>query len=250
MEFVSIEKKEQTAIVTLSRGKVNALNTTVVGELRQCFDLLKDAPEVKAVILTGRGKFFSFGFDIPEFLDLPREVFIDFLHKFTAFYAYLYQYPKGVVAALNGHAVAGGCILATACDYRVMVTGKAKIALNEVTFGASLFAGAVTLMRNCVGQRNAEKVLLSGALFSAEEAFTLDLVDKISDEENLIKDALDVAQIYVKNYGEAFGSMKRLARNIEIPEFDSLENKSIEDFLEIWYSDETMKNLKQILIHP
>ena len=248
MEFVAIEKKEQTALVTLGREKVNAINTAVLEELRESFETLKDDPEVKAVIMTGRGKFFSFGFDIPEFLDSPKEVFVDFLYKFTAFYAYLYHYPKALVAALNGHAVAGGCILATVCDYRVMVTGKARIALNEVTFGASLFAGAVAVMKNCIGHRNAEKILFTGAMFSAEEAFKLGLVDKVSSEETLMKDADEAAGVYIKNYGEAFGSMKRLARNIDIPEFKSLESKSIKEFLEIWYSEKTMKNLKQILI--
>lgn len=249
MEYVAIEKKEQIAVVTLSRGKVNALNTAVLEQLRESFDSLKDDPEVRAVILTGQGKFFSFGFDIPEFLGSPKEVYVDFLNKFTAFYAYLYQYPKAVIAAVNGHAVAGGCILATACDYRVMVTGKARIALNEVTFGASLFAGSVAILKNCVGHRNAEKVLFTGAMSKAEEAFELGLVDKVSAEESLMDDAVEAARVYVKNYGKAFGSLKRLARNIKIPEFDSLERKSIEEFLEIWYSDKTMKNLKQILIH-
>jgi 3,2-trans-enoyl-CoA isomerase len=249
MEFVTIDKKDRVATVTLNRGKVNALNTTVIEQLKNSFETLREDSEVRAVILTGRGKFFSFGFDIPEFLGLPKENFVYFLNRFTGFYAYLYQYPKAVIAAVNGHAVAGGCILATACDYRVMVTGKAKIALNEVTFGASLFAGSVAMLINCVGHRNAEKVLFTGAMFPAEDALELGLIDMVSDESRLMDDAAKAAEVYVKNYGAAFGSMKRLARNIEIPEFGSRERKSIEEFLEIWYSDATMRNLKQILIH-
>jgi 3,2-trans-enoyl-CoA isomerase len=72
---------------------------------------------IAAVILTGSGKFFSFGFDIPEFLAITKEEFTEYLANFTDLYTYLFLYSKPVIAALNGHTMAGGCMLALACDH-------------------------------------------------------------------------------------------------------------------------------------
>ena len=126
MSFVREQHQAGIATLTLSRGKVNALNEPMVEEIHRSFENMGKDPDVKAVILTGEGKFFSFGFDIPEFLGFPRESFARYLKKFTDLLTYMFVFPKPVVAALNGHAVAGGCMLATTCDYRLMVSGKAK----------------------------------------------------------------------------------------------------------------------------
>ncbi len=134
MDFVHVSKREGIAEVALRRGKVNALNEQMVRELRECFQQLADDPGTSAITLTSQGPFFSFGLDIPEFLNYSKPSFLEFLVAFTDLYTYLFGYPKPVIAALNGHAVAGGCMLALACDLRIMVSGKARISLNEITF--------------------------------------------------------------------------------------------------------------------
>ncbi|MCK4632690.1 MAG: enoyl-CoA hydratase/isomerase family protein, partial [candidate division Zixibacteria bacterium] len=116
MSFVNVFKRGEIAIVTISRGKVNAFNGEVVDELRAAFEQLEKDSATKAVILSGSGKFFSYGFDVPEFCDYSREQFEKFLVNFTEFCAYLFPYPKPIIAAINGHATAGGCILAMLCD--------------------------------------------------------------------------------------------------------------------------------------
>jgi 3,2-trans-enoyl-CoA isomerase len=171
MQFLQLRKNEGIATVTLGRGKVNAINEYVIDEMADCFGMLADDHEVKAVIITGAGKFFSFGFDIPEFLRYTKVDFVRYLTKFTDFYTFLFLYPKPVVAALNGHTIAGGCMIAIACDYRIMVSGKAKIALNEINFGSSLFAGSVEMMKLLLVQRKAEEAAYSGAMYAAEEAY-------------------------------------------------------------------------------
>src|SRR6185503_3992101 len=117
MDFVLSQKSNGISTLVLNRGKVNALNGSVVDQLREHLGLLEGDPDVRAIILTGFGKFFSFGFDIPEFLSFSKEQFVAYLKNFTNLYTYLFLYPKPVVAALNGHAIAAGCMLALACDY-------------------------------------------------------------------------------------------------------------------------------------
>jgi enoyl-CoA hydratase/carnithine racemase len=141
-----------------------------VDELTDCFRALSYDPGVRAVILTGQGKFFTFGFDIPEYLSYTKEAFVRYLTKFTGLYTDIFPYPKPFVAALNGHTIAGGCMLAIACDYRIMVPGKARISLNEIKFSSSVFAGCVELMKLLLGQRQAEAALLSEAIHQGHEA--------------------------------------------------------------------------------
>jgi enoyl-CoA hydratase/carnithine racemase len=249
MEFVLVSKDDGIATVTLSRRKVNALNEAVIEELNACLKELEGAADVRGVILTGRGKFFSFGFDIPEFLSLPKESFARYLTKFTDLYRYMFLYPKPLVAALNGHTIAGGCMLATACDYRLMISGKARISLNEITFGSSVFAGSVELLRYWTGDKNAQTILFSGAMYSAEEALKLGLIDQVPSEANLLSEANEVARQLASKDSAPFGSVKRLLRKSIAAEMARRECDSVAEFLEIWYSESTWKKVQEIKIH-
>jgi len=171
------------------------------------------------------------------------------LIKFADLYKYLFLFPKPVVGALNGHTIAGGCMLATACDYRVMVTENAKISLNEITFGASVFAGSVEMLKFCVGQRNAETILFSGAMYSAQEAKQLGLIDRVSSAENLNQDVMTVAEEYARKDGTAYQSIKRLLKKPIATEFIKRERDSIHEFVDIWYTEGTWANLQNIKIH-
>jgi enoyl-CoA hydratase/carnithine racemase len=249
LSSVAVVKDGEIATVALNRGRVNALNEHMVEELTETFQGLEKDETVKAVILTGSGRFFSFGFDIPEFLDYSKDEFISYLEKFTHLYTFLFQFPKPIVAALNGHTIAGGCMLATACDYRLMVGGKAKISLNEITFGSSVFAGSVEMLKSCVGHRNAEVILYTGSMYSAEEACQLRLVDQVSTVSALAEDTRKVAQEFTQKDSMAFRSIKTILRRSVAETMIQRERESILEVVDIWYSEKTWENLKRIKIH-
>ena len=248
MAFVSVSVGGNIATVVMSRGKVNALTEEVVDELRGSFQGLSSDPNARAVILTGSGKFFSFGFDIPHFMGHSREGFTRYLTKFADLYTDLFIFPKPVIAALNGHTVAGGCMIATACDYRIMVTGKAKISLNEITFGSSVFAGSVEMLKACVGHRNAETILCSGFMYSAEQALELGLIHRIASEQDLLQAAQRVAEDFADRDSRAFQSIKHLLRKPIAVEMKKKEKESILEFVDIWYSSETRAQIEKIKI--
>lgn len=248
MSHVLVVKDQGIVTLTLSRGKVNALNEVVIEELHECFKGIETEGSLKAAILTGQGKFFTFGFDIPEFLSYSKETFTRYLTKFAGLYRYLFAFPKPVVAALNGHTVAGGCMLATACDRRLMVTGKAKISLNEINFGSSVFAGSVAMLKYWVGARNAQEILYSGRMYTAEEALKLGLVDCVTTEEALPDLARRAAEELAAKDGVAFGGIKNLLRKPVMEEIIRSEETSIREFVDIWYSENTWKNLQSITI--
>jgi enoyl-CoA hydratase/carnithine racemase len=236
---VRLSTNDGIAEARLKRGKVNALNEQAVEEIGGCFQRMAADPDIRAVIFTADGPFFSFGFDIPEFLSYSKESFARFLNRFTNLYTYLFTYPKPLVAALNGHAIAGGCMLALACDYRVMVSEKAKISLNEITFGSSVFAGSVAMLKLLVGGKNAHAVLYDGAMYSAQTASQLGLIDQVSADEKLVGDAREVARRLATKDAAAFRSIKGLLRAPVVDEMARKEEQSVREFVDIWYSENT-----------
>jgi Delta3-Delta2-enoyl-CoA isomerase len=249
MGFVLTSMHGDVAKVVLNRGKVNPINEPFTEELKRRFEELALDPSVKAVVLTGREKFFSFGLDIPEFLGYTKESFIRFVTKFADLYTYVFLFPKPVIAALNGHTVAGGCMLATACDYRIMVSGKSRISLNEINFGSSLFPGSAEMLKYCTGSRNAELVAYTGAMFSAEEAKQLTLVDDVASETALDEHAIKTAKEFARRYGPAFESIKKLFRRDTGEEMMKKDARYRDEMVDIWYSEQTWKQLQNIKIH-
>jgi enoyl-CoA hydratase/carnithine racemase len=248
MSCVTIATEGELAVVTLERGKVNALNQHVLGELAETFDRLETDSGVRAVVLTGAGSFFSFGFDVPELLTYSLDRTRKFLTDFTSLYTRMFLFPKPLVGALNGHAVAGGCMLATTCDRRVMAMGKGKISLNEVTFGASVFAGSVLMLVACAGQRNAEEILGSGDMYGAERALELGLVDRVASGDEVLEIAKEEAGRLAAGDVAAFASIKGLLRNPIGEEMRRREPASIEEFIQIWTSPSTQAQLAKIKI--
>ena len=249
MSFMDVAYEAEIATVTLNRGKVNAFNEKMIEQIRSGFENLSTNAAVKAIIITGRGKFFSFGFDIPELLGYPKESFIRYLTKFTDLYTYLFTYPKPIIAALNGHTIAGGAMLALACDFRIMVTGKAKISLNEITFGSSVFVGSVEMLRYCAGSKNAQTILYSGAMYGANEARELGMIDQVSSDETLLSEAKAIAIDFNQKDYVAFKIIKLLLRNPIAKEMIPREKASVKEFADIWYSERTWRNLQDIKIH-
>lgn len=248
MEFIHVDKEEPLAIVTLERGKVNAINEQVVSEFEETFRRLNQEDSVRAVIVTSRGKFFSFGFDVPEFLSYTKRQFERYLCAFANLYQYLFLYPKPVIAAINGHCVAAGCMLSNACDYRVMVDRKAKISLNEIAFGSAVFAGSVEILRFLVGSERAQQILVTGRMYDPLEAVRLCLVEQVVPPERLMAAAREVAREYADKNPPAYAQIKRLLREPIVNRYRDREEASILRFNDIWYTPEMRERLKQIEI--
>lgn len=248
MDHVQIARSGDVGIVTLNRGKVNALNLEVVHELGRAFDSLRRDDKMEAVVFTGSKSFFSFGFDVPELYPLSRDEMGRFLTSFTDLYTEIFTFPKPVIGALNGHATAGGCMLAIACDRRLMVRERAKISLNEIAIGSSVFAGCVEMLRACVGQKVAEEILFTGAMFESEEALAMGLVDRLIPAPQLLEEAIGEAKVLGSWDTPVFGSIKGLLRNPIAEEMRRREATGIRDFLDIWYSETSRETLKSVVI--
>lgn len=248
MKYVEFSVNDGLATVTLNRPKVNAINEEMVAELHSAFREAESDGRVRAVVLTGSGSFFSFGFDIPGFMNSPKDEFQIFVTAFSGLARYIFSFPKPVVAGLNGHAVAGGCVLALACDRRVMISGKPKIALNELSIGAPVFTSIAEMLKLATGPKNAQALLYSGRMCPAEDALALGLVDEAPAAEGFEAAVTNAAKALADVPGEAFRITKTLLRKDARGSIDRDEENSISDFVDVWYSQETRERLAKVEI--
>lgn len=248
MSITQLDKHDGITTLTLTRGKVHALNEETADHLNARFDELRNDAETKAVVFTGEGNFFSFGFDVPELYDYTPDDMTRFVTKITSVFLKIFEFPKPVVAAINGHVVAGGVMLIAACDRRVMASGKARVSLNEITFGASLFAGSLEMLRCVIGHRNAEIIALGGAMYSAEEGRDLGLIDVVTEPYSVLPEAQAMAVDMCKIDLTAFADIKRQLRAPVVERIKRDEADQIKRFIDIWYSDSTREQTKGIEI--
>ena len=188
-------------LVTLNRPAVaNALNTQMGTDLRDLWvGLTRDAGDTRVVVLTGSGaKAFCAGGDLKERNGMTVETWQRQHEIFEEAYWTLMELPVPVVAAVNGHAYAGGLEMALACDFAYAVPG-ARFALTEVTIGIMPGAGGTQNLPRAVGERRAKEIILTGRPFTAAEALEWGVLNRVVEADQLLAAALDTAKTIAAN---------------------------------------------------
>ncbi|HWI20266.1 MAG TPA: enoyl-CoA hydratase/isomerase family protein [Vicinamibacterales bacterium] len=190
-----IERKDTDGIrvLKLAHGKVSAmdieLGEAVIAEMKAAMD-----PAVKAVVITGSGSSFSAGVDLFRVLKDGPEYGRRFLPVLDEFLRATLTLPKPVVAAVNGHAIAGGCILAAACDHRIMTEGNGRIGIPELAVGVPFPALPLQIMAARVTDGPLRDLVFTGRTVQIDEAKTLGLIDEKCPAGMLMDRAIEVAQ--------------------------------------------------------
>jgi enoyl-CoA hydratase/carnithine racemase len=146
---MDLERQGDAALLRMNTGKANAMNADWIARMNGALDEVV-ATGARALVMTGADAFFSSGLDLPALASLDRPALAAFLDSFNAVMLRVFTLPLPVVAAVNGHAIAGGCVLALQADLRVMAQGKWRIGLNEVPLGIGLPALVVETLRTQV----------------------------------------------------------------------------------------------------
>lgn len=201
------------AEVLLARNPLNTISPAFVDELATTIGDLSRDPGVGAIVLGSTAeKFFSAGWELPTLLELSREDMADFLRRFNRLTVEIACLSVGTVCAIEGFAVAGGFILALACDYRVMAQGTRRIGLTEVDLGIPLPLPAAVLCEEVTGWRGARELGVAGRLLLADDALALGAVDRVVEPERVREAARDVAKgLAAKPHG-AVGAVRSLLR--------------------------------------
>jgi enoyl-CoA hydratase len=184
-----IERTESDGIVTLrlAHGKASAMDIELCDELRRQLGASRGA---RAVILTGTGSIFSAGVDLFRILEEGAAYVERFWPALSSVLEELFVFPRPVVAAANGHAIAGGCLLVAACDHRLMSGGR--IGVPELLVGVPFPLIAVEILKFAAG-RDAQQLAYSGATLTPAEALSKGLIDEVVDADALLPRAREAA---------------------------------------------------------
>jgi enoyl-CoA hydratase len=232
---VHIEQRDGVRIVHMRFGRANAMNRGMLDALGGALDDGDPQPTV----LTGEGKVFCAGLDLVQLDRYEREEFETFLTRFSRTMIQVLTTPYPLVAAVNGHAVAGGCVLALACDYRVGAKGDYKVGMNELALGLPLPAAANEIPRGALNPHTYRTVVMSGVLMPPETAQQVGIFDMLCDDaETAVEQACALAREQGKSPA-AFAGVKAGVVAPVVNAIRELREPLDRRFIDIWFSEPT-----------
>ena len=241
--MIELEVRNQVTIMRLAHGKVSAIDLELLECVVDRLDQIEES-SARAVVLVGTGSSFSAGVDLFRVLDGGRDYLNRFLPALSRALVRLFTFPRPVVAAINGHAIAGGCILASACDYRLMALGKGKIGVPELLVGVPFPMIALEILRDLVPDRHFQEVVYTGKTYPVELARERGLVDELVDSTKLLDRALALAEQFALIPTESFRITKQQLRHHVMHRWE-LEAEAVDgQVAAAWASDEVQAAIR------
>jgi enoyl-CoA hydratase len=199
------------AVLTMTHGKANAMDLEFCEALSARFDECRQSP-ARALVIAGHGKMFSAGVDLPRLVDGGAAYVRAFVPALNKALASLFSLPKPVVAAVNGHAIAGGCILACAADYRIMAREPGRIGIPELLVGVPFPVVPIEIMRCVAPPQHLQTLIYRGVTLTAEAALQHGLVDAVVESDRVLDEAIAVAGTMAAVPAAAFALTKAQLR--------------------------------------
>ena len=240
--MLHMEQRDGVTVVRLEHGKVSALDLELCQNLRSTFDEL--AAEARAVVLTGRGSVFSAGINLPRLLDGGPEYVEQFLDLLTDLCETVFSFPRPLVAAINGHAIAGGCVIACLADRRLMAAGSGRIGIPELSIGVPFTAAPFEVMRFAVLPQYFGEVLYGAATYEPAAAMERGLVNEVVAPEELLDRAVQNAAALGQVAPSAFRISKAQFRRPAVERMRAGTAELDADVREFWTSPSTLTAIR------
>lgn len=242
---VALDIENGLATLRLGRAHGNAINSDLVDDLTESFRRADADPAVRGVLLASAGKLFCPGLDLRELIELDRGEMAEFLGRFSECILTMYTFGKPLVAAIHGHAVAGGCVLTLTADWRVLREG-ALVGLNEVKVGVSFPFGVAMLMRESVPIAHLEEVALFGWNYEGHKALAVGLAHELHGDDGFEAYCRGRLEELAARDPRAFAVSKRYLRSATVERMRQ-DGAYAEDFLESWFSPATRAKVTAIV---
>ena len=240
-----IQREVADGILTirLAHGKASALDLELCQALQSEFENAAASADVRAVVITGTGTIFSAGVDLPRLVNAGKEYVQNFVEGLDAMLRAMFLFPKPAVAAMNGHAIAGGAIIGWACDYRLMSGGR--IGVPEALVGVPFPPLALEIVRFGVPKQHLQQVVLLAKTYEVSEAKALGLIDEQSN--NVLARGLEVARQMAAITPEAFRLTKRQLREPYLRDAAAVASVSADEIDALWAAPATHDHIRAYL---
>jgi len=237
------DRSEDVAILRLQGGKANAMSADVLDMIERLVDRFEGS-EARAAVLVGYERYFSAGLALPLLVELERPAMKAFIERFGDVMLRVFRCARPIVAAINGHAIAGGCVLALQCDWRVMVDGSdARIGLNETQLGIGLPSSVLEPLKLAVPPASLVPIAYEGRLFSPAEALGLGLVHELSPADELEPRAVARARALATVPSTAVAQVKLGLRRPALETIARVSAEETERWLDTWFSPAARERL-------
>jgi enoyl-CoA hydratase len=235
-------ERDDIAILTLRHGKANALDIELCDALATRLRELEGAA-TRAVIVTGQGRMFSAGVDLIRLSAGGAPYVRRFLPALHRLYDAVFFHPKPVVAAINGHAIAGGCVLACCADRRVASREAGRIGVTELLVGVPFPALPFEIMRFAVPPAFFAETMLSGATFPPDVAMARRMVDELAEPGDLMDRAFVAAKALAALPAATFAMTKQQLRQSAIDRLAQHGDRVEAEAEKIWTAPETIAHI-------
>ena len=239
--MIELTSRGDIAVLTMVHGKANALTTEFCDGL---VARLQATAAARAIVITGTGRIFSAGVDLPRLLEGGPAYVREFLPALHRLYDAVFFHPRPIVAAVNGHAVAGGCVLACAADRRLMADNGCQIGVTELLVGVPFPPLAFEIMRYATAPQFFPNIIFSGATFAPPDALARGLIDEIVAPEALLARAVAAAETLAALSPPAFALTKRQMRQ-PVAERTASNADAVDDAVtDTWTAPETAARIR------
>jgi enoyl-CoA hydratase len=243
--MIHVIDRPPVRLLRIEHGKVQALDLELLRELSDALALAA-RDEVPALVITGTGGAFSAGVDLFRILDGGRAYIEEFVSELTRALLGAFRFPRPMVAAVNGHAIAGGAILTWCADLRVMAAGRARIGVPELRVGVPFPAAPLEIARFAAGPHFGRLVYL-GETYLPEEALARGLVDEVVPAEQLLDRAIAIASQCAAAPAAAFRLAKAGARQAFVASAERLAAEIDAEVMLEWTAPETHARIRAYL---
>ncbi len=238
-----VSYENEIALFSMQHGKVNAMDLEFCVEYTQRLQALENSQDCRAVIITGREKVFSAGVDLIRLVEEDEAYLDQFLPALTTMFKVTFGFSKPLVGLVGGHAIAGGCVLACACDYRI-AHPQSRIGIPELRVGVPFPTSGMEIMRFTASSNSFRQIVNNGQTFQGEGVLAAGLADEVLDPLESLARGRQIASELSAIPAKVFAHTKRHVRSIAWQRIEAGEKAFEPEVYALWRTPEVRSNIK------